>query len=485
MPLAERIHLIKSQKRAWETLSPECIVPLRSDWNGAYPIPQPFRHGAHFIDYNRLDPERPGFSSYFDPYQDVLFLIQAPPSFSTQYVVCIFITSLKSNGQRIHPLASKTVLWVDRSEICRPRLSVSGEHLAALFTDGERSVVIWNWKTGQKIVHMAISEWESRQPDRFSDFVFLSSNAFMMVGYSCLHLYTLPRTMDVGLLADVTLQLPPHNCIAGQAGDIIRCFTAPFCGTLPPEYTAFRLDPRERIHVLEISMNDEELAAYIVINTAQLLRILNDVSIHNAKPGQTHTDWELWGPTRTTIIALPWEMRAIIDNMSIHGTRMAMSWMICKDPPQYRHAIYDFSQKRDPGRTGGKAHTAVGTGLRMSYEFYANGKGEIADKALCGAVFKSSVYNTMPFSVTELRPTYFRKFRQLILGRDYILALVPSLGESRKDAEQFDFDPDEAWQVLERDMTIAGFPPGTGRLVFEGDSQDPDRYPFQSCFFLF
>ena len=133
----------------------------------------------------------------------------------------------------------------------------------------------------------------------------------MIVGYRSLYLYSLSRTSGDWLYADAVLHLPPHNCKPENPEDVIRCLTALFEGAPPREYTSFRVNPKERIHVLEICVQKLELAAYVVISTAGLLQYLEDISDGKANSG-VHVNWDDWGPSHTAIINLRWETRALI-----------------------------------------------------------------------------------------------------------------------------------------------------------------------------
>ena len=61
----------------------------------------------------------------------------------------------------------------------------------------------------------------------------------------------------------------------------------------------------------------------------------------------------------------------------------------------------------------------------MSYTFHQNRTGAAAFSD-SGTIFSQKVLNTLPFSVAEMSPAFFRKHRRLLLGEGYILALLPT-----------------------------------------------------------
>ncbi|KZV72577.1 hypothetical protein PENSPDRAFT_750867 [Peniophora sp. CONT] len=491
LTVEDRLSLLKTQRNAWETLSPEAVVPLPSLREGVNMIPQPILNGPKFV---YLD-TRPVTSTpnkepitCCDPYQGVLFTLDnSLYQFFNFGRLTVHVSTIKSRGFEPHPHASKHALTTKLrpgQTLPSPRLSVNEDYLSMYIETGERVIVIWNWKTGECVVHITINDWETKQTDRLGDFVFLPDSTFMLVGYKALYLYSLARTTDDWLYADAVLSLPPHKCNPDNVGDFIRCLTGPFGGALPRENTPFRLAPRERIHLLELYVKGSDTAAYVIINTAGLMRYIEDILQSKMNSG-THVSWASWGPSQTAIMTLPWQTRAIVNRRSIHGTRLVLSWMVCKDPPQYRHMLYDFTQRRTLRRTGSGSVACRGS-LHMGYAFYRNRKGKDAMTLGKGDIFPGKIRNMLSFSVAALRPTRFRKYRQLMLGRDYILALRPTPQEVDRDASRSEAEPNLARRELEKDMAAMGHAPGTGCDIFTGDSQlDSDRDPVESCFFLF
>lgn len=61
----------------------------------------------------------------------------------------------------------------------------------------------------------------------------------------------------------------------------------------------------------------------------------------------------------------------------------------------------------------------------MDYDLFDKRRRELA-LGVESAVFSERVHNTLPYSRTVMRPTYFRQYRHLLLDGDNILALLPS-----------------------------------------------------------
>lgn len=187
--------------------------------------------------------------------------------------------------------------------------------------------VIWNWKTGEKIVvcrrpdtlhtlqlaHPVLTLIQERTgfelPLGTWDFAFISSRAFILTSIQetgSIELFTFDASPGSSEHLTPThvasLQLPPL-----QIGQTMHSFTthsAPFLASNPTSNVPFYTAQDDRIHAMSLRYGDRGPRILLIVKNSALMKFipieLNGVS--NGMHEKVVIPWEKWGPQNTRFL---------------------------------------------------------------------------------------------------------------------------------------------------------------------------------------
>ena len=177
--------------------------------------------------------------------------------------------------------------------------------------------VIWNWKTGERIVvrHqfdvqrilLPDAPLPQERPDTLPpgtwDFAFISPRAFMLAtvdGPGSIELFTFEGTSSSqGPVHVASLRLPELQ--QGQELTSITTHSAPFLAHPIPPGAPFYANQDERIHALSLRYVDRGGLRIVMIlkNSALLRYIPSDANIGGKRTEKLVVPWAEWGPRNT------------------------------------------------------------------------------------------------------------------------------------------------------------------------------------------
>ncbi|KAI0033215.1 hypothetical protein K488DRAFT_85136 [Vararia minispora EC-137] len=395
----ERLRLLLAQRTAWRRLHPHTTLtfPVETNWF-AFDIAGGVLASYRLTAENQLAlrtlPSRAFGGSTLgakhmpldikdfaiDPAQDLFALVEgfrgAPTVEVGEFaaagadgVLRIHLRTLRSLGLETHSAARTHTLEVHMLQHLQYVKLQIAEDVLAVFTHIVPAVLsIWNWRTGQELVHFR----EDASPDRTSDFAFLSPRAYLLTDRSGLvHLYPLDgapappnspsntRSLPPDDARRVTLALPALD--RGHELDYVACHTGPFVSNAG-ERAPFAPASDARVHVLVIQADMhageaalaseilESVALAFVISTAALLRFLGNhptaatIKDPDAVVLERRIPWADWGPTCSRVFDLGFEEH--VSERAVHGARVVMPTRSLKDPEQYHLQVLDFNASR-------------------------------------------------------------------------------------------------------------------------------------------
>ncbi|KAF9029233.1 hypothetical protein BDZ89DRAFT_728392 [Hymenopellis radicata] len=243
-----------------------------------------------------------------DPSQDLLILIESPTQgrrrFSSRFPIpnrtFNFHIRTVSTGEK-HPLAKNPKVSVKLDIISRDTIStfaiqISGDHFGVFFNDAQGDggfLVIWNWKTGEKEMHVS--------DDEMTSFVFLTDRHILICDWEdmdmCITIVDFKATSSQELsLTDLTecchLSLPN---VRARAMASIRCDPSPAWPNNDKSIPFY--DDHDHL-IYTISMWSADIHHYnFVVPRATILAHLDSVGgMDNFIP------WEDWGETGARVL---------------------------------------------------------------------------------------------------------------------------------------------------------------------------------------
>ncbi|KAF9473962.1 hypothetical protein BDN70DRAFT_924891 [Pholiota conissans] len=275
-----------------------------------------------------------------DPTQDVMAILECvyreDPGAYDGYIheLRIFIRTLSTNTD--HPLANMGVLDIpDVVKIQNPKLEVSHNTLVLWTCDYMPRVLIWDWKTGQRLRNLNLNAPESY--GHIHDFGLLGSSDFAFLtrpaGFGSIEIYRLKHDAHLA-----TLHFPSYSRGTTVTSVNITSYSNPVHVHQAP-YGPFIVDTEEQIYAFEVyykySSSKTGFRHFSMTMYAHQ-RIFMKYCTHEAAWDQPAVDvpWEEWGPANTAID----KSYPSYGPRPIHGQRI-----LCTTRPDHYIEMKDFT----------------------------------------------------------------------------------------------------------------------------------------------